>query len=62
MKTMCSNFLLVLMFALYFHLKLLFIVRSDQGGSRNLFSDANTKLSNVTLVIDDQHHFRAHKG
>ena len=48
-------FLLVLMYASYSQFTLLFIVRSDQGGSRNLFSNANdnTKLSNVTLVFDD---------
>ena len=41
-------------------------VRSDQGGSRNLFSEhkyenANTFL-NVTLVSDDNKPSSAHKG
>ena len=38
------------------------IVRSDQGGSRNLFLDYENKLSNVTLVFVDDKHFCAHKG
>ena len=38
------------------------IVRSDQGGSRNLFLDYENKLSNVTLVFVDDRHFCAHKG
>ena len=38
------------------------VIRSDQGGSRNLFSEnANTSF-HVTLVFDDSEHFRAHKG
>ena len=42
-----------------------FHVRSDQGGSRNLFSiiqNHANKLSDVTLVSDDRKPFRAHKG
>ena len=39
------------------------IVRSDQGGSRNLFSDYEheNKSFNVTLAFDDNQ-FSAHKG
>ena len=42
------------------------VVRSDQGGSRNLFSIQKYKNENksfhVTLVSDDSQHFGAHKG
>ena len=37
-------------------------VRSDQGGSRNLFSKYANKDSNVTFVLDDKQQFSAHKG
>ena len=40
------------------------VVRSDQGGSRNLFSEYENanKPFHVTLVIDDSKHPSAHKG
>ena len=63
--TMCyvlCYFLLVLMYTLYLIVSFVKVVRSDQGGSRNLFSEnANTSF-HVTLVFDDSKHFRAHKG
>ena len=49
----------VYLISLFFNL---IIVRSDQGGSRNLFSTQNVnKTTNVTLVFDDNN-FSAHKG
>ena len=46
------------------NLQTISIVRSDQGGSRNLFSVINyeNKYFNVTLVFDYVQQFRAHKG
>ena len=40
------------------------IVRSDQGGSRNLFSVINyeNKYFNVTFALHNNQQFRAHKG
>ena len=50
----CSSFLV----------SLAIIVRSDQGGSRNLFSEYENanKPFHVTLVVDDSNDFSAHKG
>ena len=56
------DFLLVLNYVLYAQLSLQFIVRSDQGGSRNLFEIKNeNRYSNVTFAFDDIR-FSAHKG
>ena len=48
----------------FFLVSLAIIVRSDQGGSRNLFSEYENanKHFHVTLVVDDSNHFSAHKG
>ena len=39
------------------------VVRSDQGGSRNIvFCTITNKYSQVTFVSDEKNHFGAHKG
>ena len=55
---------LVAKYVSYLIFQTISIVRSDQGGSRNLFSviDYENKYFNVTLVLDDNQYFRAHKG
>ena len=57
-------FFLVAKYVSYLIFQTISIVRSDQGGSRNLFSviDYENKYFNVTLVLDDNQYFRAHKG
>ena len=54
--TMCyvlCYFLLVLMYTLDLIVSFVEVVKSDQGGSRNLFSENEYKSFHVTLVFDD---------
>ena len=70
-QTVCKNFLkwlwryLLIGTAVWVLVFVLFeiVVRSDQGGSRNLFSEYENanKPFHVTLVIDDGKHSSAHK-
>ena len=60
---MCVYFFLVLKFESSSHVLKIKIVRSDQGGSQNLFSGKNVnKYSHGTLVFDDNQCFGTHKG
>ena len=63
-ETMDVDFFLVAKYVSNSNLQTISIVRSDQGGSRNLFSVINyeNKYFNVTLVFDYSQQFRAHKG
>ena len=49
----------VKIFSINFHTN---SVRSEQGGSRNLFFDNENKPSDVTLDFVDFFQFSAHKG
>ena len=58
----CVNFLYGSEYVSYSLILISSSVRSDQGGSRNLFSKYANKDSNVTFVLDDKQQFSAHKG
>ena len=56
-------FFLVLKFESSSHVLKIKMVRSDQGGSQNLFSwNYENKYSYVTFVCDDHKQFGAQKG